>query len=102
MEGYNRSYHRSIKMTPNQVNQVNSSSVWKTPSYGDKKGKLRLQKPQLKVGDSVRLNEKFKQFKKSYLPGWTEEVDVEQDRSIGGQSETDEFDESVPVSIQLV
>ena len=34
VEGYNRSYHRSIKMAPNQVNQTNSPSVWKT-LYGD-------------------------------------------------------------------
>ena len=73
VEGYNRSYHHSIKIAPNQVNQVNSSSVWKT-LYGSKK--QRLQRPRLKVGDRVRLNKKFKQFKKSYLPGWTEEVFV--------------------------
>ena len=78
VEGYNRSHHRSIKMAPSQVNQTNSPSLWKT-LYGDnndKKRRRRLQKPQLKVGDRVRLNEKFKQFKKSYLPGWTEEVFV--------------------------
>ena len=28
------------------------------------------------MGDRVRLNKKFRQFKKSYLPGWTEEVFV--------------------------
>ena len=27
----------------------------------------------MKVGDCVRLNKKFRLFKKSYLPGWTEE-----------------------------
>ena len=32
--------------------------------------------PKLKVGDRVRLNKIFRQFKKSYLPGWTEEVFV--------------------------
>jgi len=48
VEGYNRSYHRSIKMAPNQVNQTNSPSVWKT-LYGDntknKKQRRRLQRP---------------------------------------------------------
>ena len=47
VEGYNRSYHRSIKMGPNQVNQANSSSVWKT-LYGDNnnnKKQLHLQRP---------------------------------------------------------
>lgn len=30
----------------------------------------------LKVGDRVRLNKRFRSFKKGYLPGWTEEVFV--------------------------
>jgi len=65
-------------MAPNQVNQTNSPTVWKT-LYGDNnnnKKQRRLQRPRLKVGDRVRLNKKFKQFKKSYLSGWTEEVFV--------------------------
>ena len=33
-------------------------------------------KPKLKVGDRVRLNKKYRVFKKGYLPGWTEEVFV--------------------------
>ena len=32
--------------------------------------------PAFKVGDKVRLNKKFRTFKKGYLPGWTEEVFV--------------------------
>jgi len=70
VKGYNRSYHRSIKMAADQVTLANSKDVWET-LYG-KKGKFK--KPQLKVGDRVRLNKKFRQFKKGYLPGWTEEV----------------------------
>jgi len=74
VKGYNRSYHRSIKMAPDQVTLANSEDVWET-LYGKKKGK-KSRKPQLKVGDRVRLNKKFRQFKKGYLPGWTEEVFV--------------------------
>ena len=33
-----------------------------------------MKKPQCQVGDKVRLNKKFRPFKKGYLPGWTEEV----------------------------
>ena len=33
-----------------------------------------MKKPQCQAGDKVRLNKKFRPFKKSYLPGWTEEV----------------------------
>ena len=40
--------------------------------YGGKKKKGK--KPRFKVGDRVRLNEKFRTFKKGYLPGWMEEV----------------------------
>ena len=73
VKGYNRSYHRSIKRAPNEVTETNSPEVW-TTLYGKTKGKIK--KPRFKVGDRVRLNEKFRQFKKGYLPGWTEEVFV--------------------------
>ena len=72
VQGYNRSYHRSIKRAPTQVTQANRSEVWET-LYG-KKGNWK--KPRFKLGDRVRLNEKFRQFKKGYLPSWTEEVFV--------------------------
>ena len=72
VRGYNRSYHRSIKRAPDQVTQSNSEDVWEV-LYG-KKGKFK--KPQFKVRDRVRLNKKFRVFKKGYLPGWTEEVFV--------------------------
>ena len=73
VRSYNRSFHRSIKRAPNQVTLTNTPEVWET-LYG-KKGKWK--KPLFKVGDRVRLNKKkFRQFKKGYLPGWTEEVFV--------------------------
>ena len=37
---------------------------------------LKRPKPKLKVGDRIRLNKKYRVFKKGYLPGWTEEVFV--------------------------
>ena len=70
--GYNRSYHRSIKMAPEKVTMSNEERVWKT-LYGQCLGAKRKKAP-LKVGDRVRLNKKHRVFKKSYLPGWTEEV----------------------------
>ena len=72
VRGYNRSYHQSIQMAPNQVTLTNSADVWET-LYG-KKGEVK--KPSFRVGDRVRLNKKFRPFKKGYLPGWTEEVFV--------------------------
>ena len=73
VKGYNRSYHRSIKMAPNQVTEANSLQVYEN-LYGKRDEKFK--KPTLKVGDWVRLNKKFRTFKKSYLPGWTKEVFV--------------------------
>ena len=72
--GYNRSYHRSIKMAPEKVTMQNKEQVWKN-SYAKRLGSKRP-KPKLKVGDRVRLNKKYRMFKKGYLPGWTEEVFV--------------------------
>ena len=72
--GYNRSYHRSIKMAPEKVTLKNELPVWKTLyAHRLKEG---TKKPTLKVGDRVRLNKKYRIFKKGYLPGWTEEVFV--------------------------
>ena len=72
--GYNRSYHRSIKMAPVQVTVQNEEQVWKN-LYAKRLGSKRP-KPKLKVGDRVRLNKKYRVFKKGYLPRWTEEVFV--------------------------
>ena len=72
--GYNRSYHRSIKMAPDQVTVKNEEQVWKNLYAKRLKGKPV--KPTLKVEDRVRLNKKYRIFKNGYLPGWTEEVFV--------------------------
>ena len=74
VKGYNTSYHHNIGMAPNQVNFKNEKEVW-DHMYG-KRLSRKPQKGSLKVKDRVRLNKKFRQFKKGYLPGWTEEVFV--------------------------
>ena len=71
MDGYNASFHRSIGMAPQDVDQSNAREVWER-LYGHMKKKKK--KAAFKVGDRVRLNEKHRPFKKGYLPGWTEEV----------------------------
>ena len=70
--GYNCLYHRSVKMAPEKVNARNEEQVCKN-LYAKRLGS-RCPKPKLKVGDRVRLNKKYRVFKKGYLPGWTEEV----------------------------
>ena len=72
--GYNRSYHRSIKMAPEQVTVQNEEQVWKNLYARRLTGKRT--RPKLKLGDRVRLNKKYRIFKKGYLPGWTVEVFV--------------------------
>ena len=76
VKGYNASYHHTIGMAPNQVNFKNEKEVWDR-MYGKRLSK-KQRKGSLKVKDRVRLNKKFRQFKKGYLPGWTEEVFVVQ------------------------
>ena len=87
VKSYNRSYHRSIKMAPEQVTEANSRQVYAN-LYKNKK----VNKPTLKVGDHVRLNKKFHLFKKGYLPSWTEEVFVIRD-SIPGPVPTYKVEE---------
>ena len=64
--GYNRSYHSSIKMAPSKVTASNQEEVWNN-LYSKRLNDKRL-KPKFKVNDRVRLN-KFRTFKKGYLPG---------------------------------
>ena len=87
VKSYNRSYHRSIQMAPDQVTEANSRQVYAN-LYKNKK----VNKPTLKVGDRVRLNKKFHLFKKGYLPSWTEEVFVIRD-SIPGPVPTYKVEE---------
>ena len=72
VRGYNESAHRSIGIAPAKVNIRNQTDVWNV-LYGEQVNGKQL-RSELKVGDKVRINKKFRTFKKSYLPGWTEEV----------------------------
>ena len=62
VKGHNRTYHRSIKMAPYQVTEANSSEV-----YANLYRYKKVKKPALKVGDRVRLNKKFRLFKKKLV-----------------------------------
>ena len=70
VKSYNDSFHRSIQEKPVNVTPAKEHAIWYR-LYGNK-GKAKP--PKCKVGDKVRLNKKFRAFKKSYLPQWTEEV----------------------------
>lgn len=72
-EKYNRSYHRSIKMTPNDVTKDTEIMVWMN-LY--EKRNLSRKRAKLNVGDHVRLSVEKAPFRKGYVEGWTEEVFV--------------------------
>ena len=53
VEGYNNSYHHSIKMKPIDVDVFNAQTVWKTLYGKEKKKPIRYK---FKVGDQVRIS----------------------------------------------
>ena len=77
VSAYNKSYHRSIGTSPFSVSKENEEKVWQrlygaTPQYIQSvKGALRKGP---KVGDTVRLSETRREFKKGYLGSWTTET----------------------------
>ena len=71
VDGYNASYHRSIKMAPRDVHLNNEKQVWLN-LFGQSFKQAPL--PKFQEGDHVRLSQAVRPFKKGYLPQWTEEV----------------------------
>lgn len=69
VEAYNHTYHRSIKMSPADVNDANAELVAQRlyPIKPTPKWKFN-------VGDSVRISREKQIFRKGYLPGWSEEI----------------------------
>ena len=72
VKAYNHSYHGSIQEKSVNVNESNETEIWYR--LYDMKKDNKVKQPQCQVRDIVRLNKKFRPFKKGYLPGWTEEV----------------------------
>ena len=66
---YNNSFHRTIKMTPSEVNKENEAVILKS-NYIQKKEPIWL----LNIGDKVRISKARRQFKKGYLPNWSDEI----------------------------
>jgi transposase InsO family protein len=67
---YNRTYHRSIKMAPVDVNDKNKQTVWEN-LYGKFE---KFVEPKLEEGDTVRISKAKRQFRKGYLPNWSDEI----------------------------
>jgi hypothetical protein len=76
VDTYNNTYHRSIKMTPNQVKKSNSQQVF-INLYGFDKNldsNINRLKANFKVGDAVRLSKYKSIFEKGYTRKWTNEI----------------------------
>lgn len=70
VSSYNNTYHRSIKMTPSEVNAQNESIV-RGRLYPSKKLTLKWR---YSVGQTVRIRQTKRVFRKGYEPSWTEEI----------------------------
>ena len=71
LKNYNKSYHRSIKMSPIEVNVINQEEVWNTLYSSNE---FITKKPRLVEGARVRIALARRAFKKGYTPSWTEEM----------------------------
>lgn len=78
VNSYNNSYHRSIKMTPSEVNDKNILQVYrniKESQLSNVKKKLkRKNNPKFKIGDYVRITRAKHVFEKGFTANFTEEI----------------------------
>lgn len=70
VSAYNKSYHRSIKMAPEDVNKKNEHEVRET-LYGNDENIVKFK---FQTGDKVRISKFKRMFAKGYTPNWTREV----------------------------
>ena len=69
LHSYNNTFHRTIKMAPSEVTAQNEENIRRT-----------LYRPKAKLvwkfefGDKVRISRGKREFKKGYLPSWTDEI----------------------------
>jgi hypothetical protein len=79
VRGYNHRKHRSIGMAPKDVTSVTEGEV-KSWLYGEGQdssvvpSSRRSATFRYEKGDSVRISRARMQFRKGYLPGWSEEI----------------------------
>ena len=66
---YNNTFHRTIGMTPSEVNATNQGEVWQR-LYGFE----IVGMPKHRVGDCGRITKAKRQFKKGCMANWTKEL----------------------------
>lgn len=75
VSAYNNRPHRSIGISPNKVTLMNQSAIWHKQYYryltGYRKGVFKYS-----LGDDVRISKLARQFRKGYLPSYTDETFV--------------------------
>jgi len=73
LRNYNRSYHRSIKMCPSEVNKQNEVDVF-INLYGDQNKPRSSTKPRFQINDRVLLAREKDIFEKGASSSWYNEV----------------------------
>lgn len=68
--GYNNSVHSRTKFKPSDVNKFNEKKVFQN-LY---KSHITIQKPQLRIGEKVRVYLPREKFTKGYLPNYSKEI----------------------------
>lgn len=87
IKSYNSTYHRTIKMAPNQVKQRDEPYIWMsvydqpTKEASSKPKKAKTIHFKFKIGDSVRISHLRKPFDREYDERWTGEHFVVKSRS---------------------
>ena len=76
VDGYNNTYHRSIKMKPASVRKRHQSII-RQHLYGiqklsEKRRAERKKSYKYMIGDLVRIIKQRSAFARGYLPNWTE------------------------------
>jgi hypothetical protein len=78
IEGYNHSYHRSIRMRPIEVTNADAKQVFENLyGYSTQREMLTskpLEKAKFKVGDTVRLKYHTEPFDKGYYPNYEDKI----------------------------
>ena len=79
LSAYNKSFHSSIKMAPQDVNETNESTLWKQLYLPQKSNKIKSSHDKAKcykfaVGDTVRISFLKKTFSREYDQKWSDEI----------------------------
>ena len=69
LDSYNNTYHRSIGMTPNEVNINNMNEIARRLYPLKRKPIYKFE-----IGDKVRMSKGKHVFKRGYVQGWTDEI----------------------------